>query len=56
MIYLAGTTEMIFVEAGHPLIPKLAIRFHTKTMSGEEVIAAFVKEASALCENVLGSV
>jgi DNA-directed RNA polymerase subunit L len=56
MIYIAGTTEMIFVEAGHPLIPKLAIRFHTKTMSGEEVIAAFVKEASALCENVLGSV
>jgi len=56
MIYLEGTTEFIFVEAGHPLIPKLAIRFHSKTMAGEEVIATFVKEASALCENVLGSV
>lgn len=56
MIYLANTTEFVSADVGHPLIPKLAIRFHTKTSGAEDVIARFVKEASALCENVLGSV
>jgi DNA-directed RNA polymerase subunit L len=56
MMYLAGTTEFVSVDVGHPLIPKLAIRFHSKTTGADEVIARFIKEASALCENVLGSV
>ena len=56
MIYLANTTEFVSADIGHPLIPKLAIRFHTTTTAPEEVIARCIKEASALCENVLGSV
>jgi DNA-directed RNA polymerase subunit L len=56
MIYLANTTEFVSADVGHPLIPKLAIRFHSKTTGADEVIARFIKEASALCENVLGSV
>jgi DNA-directed RNA polymerase subunit L len=56
MIYLANTTEFVSADVGHPLIPKMAIRFHSKTTASDEVIARFVREASALCENVLGSV
>lgn len=53
MIYLANTTEFVSADIGHPLIPKLVIRFHSKTSSAEDVLQRFQKEASALCENVL---
>jgi DNA-directed RNA polymerase subunit L len=56
MIYLTNTTEFVSANVGHPLLPKLEIRFHSKTVGGDEVITRFVKEASALCENVLRSV
>lgn len=56
MVYLTNTTEFVSADVGHPLLPKLAIRFHTNTISAEEIVATFQKEASALCENVLRSV
>ena len=56
MIYLANTTEFVSMDIGHPLIPKLVIRFNTKTGGPESVIERFEKEASSLCENVLRTV
>lgn len=56
MIYTAGMVEFVSADIGHPLVPKLAIRFHSKTAGPDEVVARFQQEASALCENVLGSV
>lgn len=56
MVYLANTTEFVSMDIGHPLVPKLAIRFNTKTGGPEAVIERFQKEASALCENVLNTV
>lgn len=56
MIYIANTTEFVSADIGHPLVPKLVIRFYTKTSSPETVIENFQKEASSLCENVLSTV
>lgn len=56
MIYIANTTEFVSADVGHPLVPKLVIRFYTKTSSPETVIENFQKGASALCENVLSTV
>lgn len=56
MIYLSNTTEFVSMDIGHPLVPKLAIRFNTKTGGPDAVIERFQKEASALCENVLSTV
>ncbi len=56
MVYLANTTEFISMDIGHPLAPKLVIRFNSKTGNPEDVITRFQTEASALCENVLSTV
>lgn len=56
IVYLSNTTEFVSMDIGHPLVPKLVIRFYTKTSSPESVIERFQKEASALCENVLSTV
>lgn len=55
VMYLANTTEYVSADFGHPLVPKLVIRFHIKTLSPDSVIESFGKEASALCENILTS-
>ena len=57
MIYSAGPpkVEDVRYTIGHPLTPKLNIRFWT-SMSGREVVDRFVKEAVALCETILRSV
>lgn len=56
IIYLANITEFVSMDIGHPLVPKLVIRFYTKTSGPEAVLERFQKEASALCENVLNTV
>jgi len=56
MIYLANTTEFVSADIGHPLVPKLVIRFNSKTSGAEDVIQRFKQEASVLCENVLNTV
>lgn len=56
IVYLSNTTEFVSMDIGHPLVPKLVIRFYTKTGGPEAVLERFQKEASALCENVLNTV
>ena len=56
IVYLSNTTEFVSMDIGHPLVPKLVIRFYTKTSGPEAVLERFQKEASALCENVLNTV
>jgi DNA-directed RNA polymerase subunit L len=56
LIYTAGLVEFVSRDIGHPLIPKLVIRFKTKTVQPEAVIERAKTEALTLCENVLGSV
>ncbi len=55
MIYDAKLVEFVSYTIGHPLAPKLVIRFNTKA-TPETVVQRFKAEAEALCENVLGSV
>jgi DNA-directed RNA polymerase alpha subunit len=56
VVYLSNTTEFVSMDIGHPLVPKLVIRFYTKANSPETVVERFQKEASSLCENVLSTV
>lgn len=56
IVYLSNTTEFVSMDIGHPLVPKLVIRFYTKTGGPDTVLERFQKEASALCENVLNTV
>lgn len=56
VIYLGGLVEYVSRDIGHPLTPKLVLRFKTKTVQPEAVVERFKAEASALCENVLKSV
>ncbi len=56
ILYRSGLVEFVSRDVGHPLIPKLTVRFNTKTIQPEAVVERFRAEASALCENVLKSV
>lgn len=56
IIYTGGLVEFVSRDIGHPLTPKLIVRFKTKTVQPEAVVERAKAEASALCENVLGSV
>lgn len=56
VIYAGGLVEYVSRDIGHPLTPKLVLRFNTKTVQPEAVVDRFKAEASALCENVLKSV
>jgi DNA-directed RNA polymerase subunit L len=53
--YSSQLVESVSVDIGHPLIPKLVIRFNTKTSTPEAIVDYFQRQASALCENVLNS-
>ena len=56
VIYLGGLADFVSRDIGHPLTPKLVIRFRTKTVQPEAVVERAKTEALALCENVLKSV
>ena len=56
VIYLGGLADFVSRDIGHPLAPKLVIRFRTKTVQPEAVVDRAKTEALALCENVLKSV
>lgn len=56
MMYLSGLVEFVSRDIGHPLTPKLVVRFRTKTVQPEAVVERVKTEASALCQNVLRSV
>lgn len=56
LMYAGGLVEFVSRDVGHPLLPKLTIRFNTKTVQPEAVVERAKQEALALCENVLKSV
>jgi DNA-directed RNA polymerase subunit L len=56
LMYAGGLVDFVARDIGHPLTPKLVIRFKTKTVQPEAVVERAKAEASALCENVLKSV
>lgn len=55
MIYAGGLVEFVSRDIGHPLVPKLMIRFNTK-LQPEAVVDLFKAQAVALCESILKSV
>ena len=56
LMYSGGLVEFVSRDVGHPLVPKLTIRFQTKTIQPEAVVEKCKAQALALCENVLKSV
>lgn len=56
LLYLSNRVDYASMDIGHPLVPKLAIRFASKTEAPEGILEGVRKEASALCENVLTTV
>lgn len=52
IMYNENLVESISRDIGHPLQPKLVVRFNT-SMPSKEAIAGFSKKALALCDNVL---
>jgi DNA-directed RNA polymerase subunit L len=55
LLYRDKNVEFVSRDIGHPLLPKLVIRFSTKQQP-EKVLETFKREALELCENVLRSV
>ena len=55
VIYLGGLAEFVSRDIGHPLTPRLVLRFRTKTVQPEAVVERAKTEALTLCENVLKS-
>jgi DNA-directed RNA polymerase subunit L len=55
IIYLGGLADFVSRDIGHPLTPKLVLRFRTKTVQPEAVVERAKTEALTLCENVLKS-
>ena len=55
VIYMGGLAEFVSRDIGHPLTPRLVLRFRTKTVQPEAVVERAKTEALALCENVLKS-
>lgn len=53
VMYLGGLVEFVSRDIGHPLTPKLVVRFQSKTAQPEAVIEKCRADAIALCENVL---
>jgi len=56
LMYAGGLVEFVSRDVGHPLVPKLTVRFQTKTVQPEAVVDKCKAQALALCENVLKSV
>jgi DNA-directed RNA polymerase subunit L len=55
ILYTSKVVDYVSYNIGHPLRPKLVLRFKT-TSQPEVVVEKFKTEALALCENVLKSV
>jgi DNA-directed RNA polymerase subunit L len=55
LLYRDKNVEYVSRDIGHPLLPKLILRFNTK-QPPEKVLETFKREALELCENVLRSV
>ena len=56
-LYQLGTTECVTRDVGHPLVPKLTVRFQIKSgMEAEQVIEDMRDKAVALFESILKTV
>ena len=55
MIYKSAIADFVSRDIGHPLTPKLVVRFHTPAQP-ETVIEDFHRGAIALCKSILKSV
>lgn len=55
ILYRDKNVDFVSRDIGHPLLPKLIVRFSTKQQP-EKVLETFKREALELCENVLRSV
>lgn len=55
LLYRDKNVEFVSRDIGHPLQPKLVLRFSTKQQP-EKVLETFKREALELCENVLRTV
>lgn len=53
VMYTGNMVEFVSRDIGHPLTPKLTVRFQTKNALPEVVIDKCRADAIALCENVL---
>ncbi len=53
VMYMGGLVEFVSRDIGHPLTPKLVVRFQTKNSQPEAVVEKCRADAIALCENVL---
>lgn len=55
LLYRDKNVEFVSRDIGHPLLPKLIVRFSTKQQP-EKILETFKREALELCENVLRTV
>lgn len=55
LLYRDKNVEFVSRDIGHPLLPKLIVRFSTKQQP-DAILETFKREALGLCENVLRSV
>ena len=55
LLYRDKNVDFVSRDIGHPLLPKLIVRFSTKQQP-EKILETFKREALELCENVLRSV
>jgi DNA-directed RNA polymerase subunit L len=56
IFYLEKLADFVSCDIGHPLVPKLVIRFHNTTESPDILVEKMKDKALTLCENVLKSV
>lgn len=52
VMYSGGKVDFVSRDVGHPLVPKLLVRF-SSTFQPEEVVELFKTQALAMCESVL---
>jgi DNA-directed RNA polymerase subunit L len=56
LFYIEKLADFVSCDVGHPLVPKLVIRFHNTTESPDALVQKMKDKALTLCENVLKSV
>lgn len=56
LMYSEKLAEFVSMDIGHPLVPKLTLRFNNTTENPDAILSKLKERASALCENVLRSV
>lgn len=55
MMYDGGLVDFVSYRIPHPLLPKMVVRFQTKTVEPDAVLARFKSEVDSLCKRILES-